>query len=164
MQWKDGLKRERRLLFASVQSSAVNLTVKRDRYFLWHEHQFVVSRAHPNQTPLAKKRVFTLFTGMNKSLPTLDCAAYVRPKLCSSAIPNICLAPASVERCSVVTSPEPAGHDAEIYMTSVEKKTQKWVQGGGLLMIHHPVSWAAISLILFPATSPYYMIIPGSDT
>lgn len=119
--------------------------------------------AHIQTRPCSLKSVFTLFTGMNKSLPTLDCAAYVRPKLCSSAIPNICLATASVERCSVVTEPEPVGHEDEIYMTSVEKKTQKWVQSGGLLMILHPVSWAAISLILFPTTSPYYMIIPGSD-
>lgn len=59
--------------------------------------------AHTRSGPCSLKSVFTLFTGINKSLPTPDCAAYVRPKLCSSAIPNICLATVSVERCSVVT-------------------------------------------------------------
>lgn len=45
---------KRWLLLTSVQSSIVNLTVKHDRYLLWHEHQFVVSRTHPNQRLLAK--------------------------------------------------------------------------------------------------------------
>lgn len=84
---------------------------------------------------------------MNKSLHTPDCAAYVGPKLCSSAIPNICSAGAAEERRSGVTYPEPMGHEDEKYMTSVERKTLKWVQGGGLLMISHPVSRAATSLI-----------------
>lgn len=48
------------------------------------------------------------------------------PKLCSSAIPNICLAAASAERRSVVTSPELLGHEDEIYMTSVES-AGRWV-------------------------------------
>jgi len=38
------------------------------------------------------KSVFTLFTGMNKSLPAPDCAASARPNSRSSAIPNICSA------------------------------------------------------------------------
>lgn len=80
-----------------------------------------VSRTQPNQTTLTKKSVFPLFTGMNKSLPALDCAAYVGPKLCSSAIPNICLAAIFVENCSKVTQPEPLGPQDEIYMASIEK-------------------------------------------